>query len=68
MSNASTPINTQEMEICSNNGVNCIELLIAFDVITVVKTKNRQVTSITDYKASEDDEELVAGVSQDTNG
>lgn len=48
ISDASRPILTQEMEECTKNGIEYIELPVAFDALTVVvNPKNAWVTSLT---------------------
>jgi len=89
ISNASRPIQADEMSLCNRYGVRYIELPVAFDALTVVvNQENNWIDSITDsgtfdyfteavvgksgasrkdYVASEDDNTLVQGVSQDPN-
>ena len=51
--NASRPINTTEMTTCQKNGINFIELPIAFDAITVVTNKsNRWLSTLTPSELS----------------
>lgn len=48
ISNASRPIQTEEMDLCWQNGVSYIELPIAFDALTVVvNPQNAWIASIT---------------------
>ena len=47
ISNASRPILAQEMEVCRQNGIDYIELPVAFDALTVaVSPKNNLITEI----------------------
>lgn len=53
LANASRPINSKEIKACQQNGVNFIELPIAFDAITVVANQsNRWLNSLTPSELS----------------
>ena len=53
LANASRPINATEIKACQKNGINFIELPIAFDAITVVTNKsNRWLSSLTPSELS----------------
>ena len=53
LGNASRPINSTEIKACQKNGINFMELPIAFDAITVVTNKsNRWLSSLTPSELS----------------